>query len=342
MPVAKQLQIESFARYNGCDILHLQEANIVDETFRNCSFIQSSYNIIENNATNRYGTASLVRTDLKTDNIRFDSEGRVIIFDIEDITFGNIYLHSGTDSKSRTGREKYSCDILPGLLMNSKESGCIGGDFNCIVEKKDATNHPDSKLSKGLQRLIKVKDWKDSYRTLHPSTEIFSRYYENSRAEGATRIDRSYHYGVVEVESARYLPAAFSDHFAQIIKLILPDPLARIMSPKSRGTFKLKPEVILDKVFQERLALEMKGWEKVRNFQGEETDTLIWWEMLVKPEIRKIGIKRSKEINKEKKEELNLLLLRQVYLVRKIQRGQRDRLGELKTVHILNENWYKN
>ena len=85
----------------------------------------------------------------------------------------------------------------------------------------------------------------------------------------------------------------------------------------------------------------MKGWEKVRNFQGEETETLIWWEMLVNSGIRKIGIERSKEINKEKKEELNLLLLRQVYLVRKIQRGQRDRLGELKTVHILIENWYK-
>ena len=116
-------------------------------------------------------------------------EGRVIIFDIEDITFGNIYLHSGTDSKSRTGREKYCCDILPGLLINSKESGCIGGDFNCIVDNKDATNHPDSKLSKGLKRLIKVKDWKDSYRTIHPNTKVIYRYYKNNRAEGATRID---------------------------------------------------------------------------------------------------------------------------------------------------------
>ena len=63
--------------------------------------------------------------------------------------------------------------------------------------------------------------------------------------------------------------------------------------------------------------------------------------MLVKPGIKKIGIERAKEINKEKKEELNLLLLRQVYLVRKIQLKQMDRLGELKTVHNLIESWYK-
>ena len=61
---------------NQCDILHLQEANIEDETFSSCSFLQSSFNIVENNATNKYGTASLVKTDLKIDNIRCDSEGR--------------------------------------------------------------------------------------------------------------------------------------------------------------------------------------------------------------------------------------------------------------------------
>ena len=62
----------------------------------------------------------------------------------------------------------------------------------------------------------------------------------------------------------------------------------------------------------------MESWERVRGYQGENNDTLIWWELLVKPGIKQIGIKRSKEINKEKREELNLLLLRQVYLVKMI------------------------
>ena len=340
LPVSKQLQIEAFAKYNNCDILHLQEANIEEETFSSCNLLKSSYNIVENNSTNKYGTASLVKTGLQIENIRCDLEGRVIIFDIGEITVGNIYLHSGTDAKSRAGREKYCCEVLPGLLLNIKETGCIGGDFNCIVDKKDATNYPESKMSKGLLRLIKLKSWQDSYRSLYPTSNIFSRYYENSRAEGATRIDRNYHFGGVSIVEAKYLPLAFSDHFAQIIKISLPDPLAKIISPKSKPTFKLRPEVIMDNLFQDRLKEAIQSWDRVKNFQGEETDTLLWWEMLVKPGIKKIGITRSKEINREQREELTLLLLRQVNLVKKIQQGQVGRLGELKTVHLLIEKWY--
>ena len=252
LPISKQLRIEAFSKHNNCDIVHLQEANIEEETFSSCNFIQSSYNIIENNSTNKYGTASLVKTDLQIENIRCDSEGRVIVFDLGEMTFGNIYLHSGTDSRSRTGREKYCCEVLPGLLLNSKDSGCLGGDFNCIVEKKDATNHPESKISKGLQRLLKLKGLLDSYRTLHPNTLNYSRYSENTRADGATRIDRNYHYGEVSVVEAKYLPLAFSDHFAHVVRISVPDQMARFISPKSRATFKLRPEVIMDNLFKLR------------------------------------------------------------------------------------------
>ena len=259
LPVSKQLQIEAFARYNNCDIIHLQEANIEEETFSSCNLLSSSFNIIENNSINKYGTASLVKTDFQVENIRCDSEGRIIIFDIGDITVGNIYLHSGTDARSRAGREQSCCEVLPALLLNTKETGCIGGDFNCIVDKKDATNYPESKMSKGLQRLIKLKSWQDSFRSLYPSSETFSRYYENSRAEGATRIDRNYHFGDVQVIEARYSPLAFSDHLAHIVKISLPDPLARIISPKSRPTFKLKSEVIMDNLFQAKLEEAMES-----------------------------------------------------------------------------------
>mgnify|MGYP001244285468 CR=1 FL=1 len=40
------------------------------------------------------------------------------------------------------------------------------------------------------------------------------------------------------------------------------------------------------------------------------------------------------------REELNLFLLRQMYLVKKLQQGQRNKLGELKTVNLLIEKWY--
>ena len=340
LQVSKQLQIEAFLRYNNCDILNLQEVNIDEESFSTCEFIQSNYNILENNSTNKYGTACLVKTDLQTENIRCDSEGRVILFDLGGLTFGNIYLHSGTDARSRAGREKYFCETLPMLLLNTQDTGCVGGDFNCIVDRKDATNYPESKMSKGLQRLISLKGWKDSFRSLYPNTSEFSRYYENSRAEGATRIDRNYHFGEISITESKYLPVAFSDHFSQIIQISLPDQLSRILCPKSRSTFRLRPEVIMDNLFKERLAIEMESWQRIKNFQNDPIDTLLWWDLLIKPGIKRLGIQRSKELNKERREELNLLLLRQVYLVKKIQRGQVDKLGELRTIHLLIESWY--
>ena len=94
---SKQKQIEAFAKFNKCDIIHLQEAHVDEETFSNCDFIASSYNIIANNSPTKYGTASLVRSELTPENIQLDSEGRVIVFDIGHFTTANIYLHSGTD-----------------------------------------------------------------------------------------------------------------------------------------------------------------------------------------------------------------------------------------------------
>ena len=45
-------------------------------------------------------------------------------------------------------------------------------------------------------------------------------------------------------------------------------------------------------------------------------------------------------MNKERRNYLNLLLVRQAYLTRKIQTGLLTRLDELKTVHLLIEEWY--
>ena len=79
----------------------------------------------------------------------------------------------------------------------------------------------------------------------------------------------------------------------------------------------------------------------MRQFQSEEIGTLYWWEKLVKPGIRKIAMQRSKEINLARREELNLLLLRQIYLTRKLTvLGLTNQLGELQAVHLLIDRWY--
>ena len=72
------MQIEDFLHDYDIDILHCQEINIDDDTFNDCNLITSSYNIISNNSTNKYGTASLVKNEYCVENIVMDTTGRII------------------------------------------------------------------------------------------------------------------------------------------------------------------------------------------------------------------------------------------------------------------------
>ena len=61
---------------------------------------------------------------------------------------------------------------------------------------------------------------------------------------------------------------------------------------------------------------------------------------MVKPGIKKLLIERGKEMKQERMGALNLLMLRQSYLVRKLQSGEFEKLGELKEVQTNIELWH--
>ena len=335
----KQLQIESFIIREKIDVLHLQEINISEDSFSSCNTISSSFNIISNNAANKYGTATIIKSDFTPVNVLFDTKGRAIVFDIGSITLANIYLPSGSDALSKAEREEYSAVTLPQLLLNRQDSGCLGGDFNCILNKQDCTHLASTKMSPCLAQLVQTFNMRDSFRSLHPNASSFSHFYHTiHQGEGATRIDRSYNWGNIKIMEARYEPLAFSDHLAYVVHFSLPAPMARLLSPRSRPLFKVKPEVIKDDIFKERLSESMLDWQEVHDLG---LDILTWWEVLVKPGIKKLAIQRSKEINRERRGELNLLLLRQAYLTRQIQQGNIGKLGELRTVQQAIQHWYE-
>ena len=63
----------------------------------------------------------------------------------------NLYLHSGTDQVSKSEREDFISNI-PNILLYKKKNGLLGGDMNSIVEKKDALNYPEQKISKCFKK----------------------------------------------------------------------------------------------------------------------------------------------------------------------------------------------
>ena len=336
----KQAQVEHFVKQHMFDILHLQEAQILEDTFDSCDYITSNYSILTNNARNPYGTASLVAISLEPRNIKLDTQGRVIVFDISDVTFANVYLPSGNDSVMRNLREDYLSLSIPQLLINRKDNGCIGGDWNCITEDFDATKNHAQKRSPSLKRVINTFSWSDSYRQLHKNKIIYSRYYANNlHGNGATRIDRQYSWGKdIQIVSAIYTSVAFSDHLAQIYTMTTPASIHKLMSPKHKPLFKSKPEVITDTIFKERLASKLVEWEQVREAGA---NIIPWWELLVKPGIKKLLIERGKEMSHLKNGHINLLLLRQSYLSRKLQQGNHSYLAQLLLVQSEINNWYE-
>ena len=338
LDISKQLQIEHFIKTYKIDILNCQEINILEGSFSNCNFINSSYNIISNNSQNKYGTCCLVANNFKTENMKTDTNGRIIAFNVENVTFCNVYLPSGSDPVMKNSRENYSAEIIPQILINCKESGLVGGDWNCLTNNIDATKNQAQKQSKSLKRLIQNFNWVDSFRSLYPQIKQYSRYYDNAiHGEGATRIDRSYHYGNIEPLEAFYVGVAFSDHLAYIVKIKIPTSLSKLSSPKSKPLFKSKPDTIKDPVFKLRLEENFELWSQVKN---NGLDCLKWWELVVKPGIKKLLINRSRELNLERTGELNILLIRQAYLVKKLQAGQHNRLSELQVVQSMILSWH--
>ena len=181
--------------------------------------------------------------------------------------------------------------------------------------------------------------WSDSFRSLHPKSLTFSRYYDHSKyGEGATRIDRQYYWGNIEIIEVKYVGVAFSDHQAYVVKIKIPGISSKLLSPKSRPQFKAKPEVVKDHIFYQRLQISFSSWLEVKQ---AGLDLLSWWELIVKPGIKNLLINRGKELNKLKTGQLNLLLLRQAYLVSKIQAGNMGRLAELKEIQTEIQSWHE-
>ena len=112
----KALYINDMLKRSNIDILHLQETYINEETFEHCSLIESNYNVVKNNAINNYGTASLVKNNLTIKELRYDTEGRIIMFEIKKFLFANIYPKSGTDTVSRQHRENMFSTVVPNMI----------------------------------------------------------------------------------------------------------------------------------------------------------------------------------------------------------------------------------
>ena len=131
-PVSKQLEIQSFICQHKLDIIHLQKSKIDEDSFAQCGFVTSNFNIFANNKPDgsHFGTASLVRSDLNVSDIHTDNEGRVIVFNAAGCSWGNFYLPSGSSRNARASMKAYFSLTIPQLMLHRLPQGAVGGDLN--------------------------------------------------------------------------------------------------------------------------------------------------------------------------------------------------------------------
>ena len=302
----KLLELDNFIQKHCLQIVCLQETYVSDNTFDECSYIYKNFQVISNNNTSGYGTCTLVKKDFNVTNIIKDVDGRIICLDIDEkLTVVNLYLPSGTDQQSKLKRESV-VDNLPNLLLYKKETGVIGGDLNSITEKKDSLLHPDQKMSKCFRKLIKLYNLSDAFRELYPNEKQFSRYYTWKGAAGATRIDRCYFWGDLKTEEAKYCAISFSDHLAHIVNFGIKNEPNLKDSPRKRSIYKIKHWLVKDAIFREMIRSKFDCWLDMKEYFSP----VYLWEEVIKPGIKKIAIAREKQINKERKQELEALQLK--------------------------------
>ena len=309
----KLLEMENFIEYNRLDIVCLQETDIQENTFSGCSILNRFIPII-NNSKSGYGTCTLIRNNFTIENVIKDSEGRLISVDVENMSIVNLYLHSGTDQTSRNERENFINNI-PNVLLYKKKIGLLGGDMNSIVDKKDALNYPEQKMSKCFMKLINLYKMSDTFRLIYPHSRQFSRYYVWKGKEGATRIDRCYSWGNIRVREAEYLVVSFSDHLAHVITLDT-STLKNQNNKRKKSLYKVKHFIIEDHIFQNKVRDSFLEWLVLK----DGLSPTFWWENIVKPGIKDIALSREKEINEQRRRKIAALQLRLTYHLRALKK----------------------
>ena len=283
----------------------MQETQIDESAFENNPFIANNFNIIFNNSETGYGVCSLIHRKFSTKDELLHPSGRIIAFNIGDLTMTNIYLPSGAERTAKNLREDLCGQTIPNMMLAAKKKGMIGGDFNCITHPSDCTHHPEPKMSPNLKKTSTILKWRDTYRLLHPKSTTYSHFYNRQMTgTGLTQgaLDRSYTWGDIKTVSSEYIGAAFSDHMLHLVRLECPEA-TEAAEDHFKPYFKISPETAKDAEFQDRV--QQQAAKQI-----------------------------SRERAKEKRATLTFLMLVQSHLSKKTSKGNLSLLPKLKSIQL--------
>jgi exonuclease III len=228
--------LEDFLYKQQIDIIFLQE--VTRPVFDDIRGFVTHTNI----GTSGRGTAILKRNHMQLTNIVCLPTGRGMAAVLKSVSLVNIYAPPG--AARRRERELFFSSELPYLLRDIPMSLLLGGDFNCVLNNRDATGHPNH--SRPLQELIRGFDLVDMCEA-PPGRDIYTHY----TSRGASWIDRIY--------ASRDLSgrkrgmdtrvAAFNDYLTVVLRIAFSVTTMR----RGRGYWRMNMALLREEVFWRQL-----------------------------------------------------------------------------------------
>lgn len=257
--------LASFIRSAELDVIFLQE---VARTNIDLPGFRIEYNVDER----RRGTAIAIRIYFNCNRIDRSFDSRLISLSINGVTFINVYAPPGT--QNRTARENFYKETLPHYYHHASDTVVIGGDFNSVVNLKDATGTNSN--SPMLRRFMNAADIADSWERLHRDRVEFSFI----RADASSRIDRILitKNAVPGLRTAHFVATAFSDHKAYVIRTVLPT----LGNAPGRGIWRMQPKVLDQPEVMDELRSKWGYWTRSRRNYSSWYE---WWISFTKTKL---------------------------------------------------------
>ena len=259
--------LQNFLRVNEVDIAFLQEVE-------NNQITLSGYTMLFNVDHRKRGVAIALGRRVEHEAVENSLDGRLIVVRLKNgTTLCNIYAPTG--SQNRNAREDFFNTTCAHYLRNVTGPIILGGDFNSIVNDRDATGGtPRSEMT---SRLMLALNLIDVWRCLHPRDTD----YTFVRAGCGSRLDRFLVSKSTRewLRTARHVATCFSDHKALLIRMSLP----RTGQTCGRGLWRLNAHVLDD---EETLSEFARKWQYWITQRRNYTSWLTWWIQFAKPKIR--------------------------------------------------------
>lgn len=186
----KSYDLRAFIENYKIDILHLQETKLVEGwDIREQIKLEEEWHIYQNLASSRKGYAgvasisniSMKQLPIDMRNERFQTEGRMLLFEYQDYHMINIYFPQGDRSKKDIPYKLEVCDYITEMIQSQPGKWMVFGDFNMAQQELDLARPKQNRNNNmftqeerdrmaGFQRIGMI----DAFRYMYPDKQKFT------------------------------------------------------------------------------------------------------------------------------------------------------------------------